>query len=107
EVGMAAEPDPEHVVDLALVPIGRGPDPRDRVDLGLGPGPDAQAQARPALERAELVRDAEASGLVHEVGAGEVREEAEEERRPGHEARDLDQPLWRYFDCQLAAVLDL
>ena len=76
---MAFEDDPEHVVALALEPIGAAPDGDDRVDLGrVGVAELAVADARldadavAMLERAHVEHDLEALAVAAEaLGAAE------------------------------------
>src|SRR5579884_1609737 len=76
QVGMAAEPDAEHVEDLALEPVGALPDGHHRIHLELAARIelhlDPQVSAAP--QRAQVVHDLERPLAVPVLDGGEIHE---------------------------------
>src|SRR5581483_8344832 len=82
EVGMALEADAEHVVTLALEPVGRLPQSGDAIhpQVGLARA-DLDAQGAAASQRAQMIYDLEAGCALHPVDRGQIGEKVEAEVR--------------------------
>src|SRR5206468_11060575 len=76
QVGVAAEGDAEHVVDLAFQPIGPRPERRYRINREVAAGVelDFDAQVGAALQAAQEVYDFQGALAVAVLDGGDVHE---------------------------------
>src|SRR5579864_5382569 len=95
QVGMIAEPDAEHVEDLALIPVGGTPDAGDRIDLRRGfRYPALQAKPRMVGERMEQVHHLE-SRIVRMPIHGSDPAQAHEALFVLQKTAGFHDPRWR------------